>query len=184
MWFDEAMQTIALVEHLHLRGASLAGTSGGAWAAMNAALERPDLFDRIVADSFDGRTLNEHFADNLLKEREGAKADLQARQFYEWCQGADWEKVVDLDTEALLQCAKEKTPLFRKSLEELKVPVLFLGSREDEMCRGNLEQEYKEMAAAVPEASVYMFSHGGHPAIASNAEEAAGVIATFLKGGK
>lgn len=184
MWFDEAMQTIALVEHLHLRGASLAGTSGGAWAAMNAALERPDLFDRIVADSFDGRTLNEHFADNLLKEREGAKADLQARQFYEWCQGEDWEKVVDLDTEALLQCAKEKTPLFRKPLEELKIPVLFLGSREDEMCRENLEQEYKEMAASIPEASVYMFPHGGHPAIASNAEEAAGVIETFLKGGK
>ena len=40
---------------------------------MNAALERPDLFDRIVADSFDGRTLNEHFADNLLKKEKEQK---------------------------------------------------------------------------------------------------------------
>ena len=109
MWFDEAMQTIALVEHLHLRGASLAGTSGGAWAAMNAALERPDLFDRIVADSFDGRTLADDFARNLVLERASAKQDEMGVGFYEWCQGDDWERVVDMDTEAMIQCAEKET---------------------------------------------------------------------------
>ena len=52
------------------------------------------------------------------------------------------------------------------------------------MCIEYIEHEYKELAAFIPEAFVYMFPHGGHPAIASNAEEAAGVIETFLKGGK
>ena len=66
-----------------------------------------DLFHAVVADSFDGRTLNARFADNLLAERNAAKADPQARQFYQWCQGDDWETVVDRDTEALLQCAEE-----------------------------------------------------------------------------
>ena len=180
MWYDEAMQTVALIEHLQCGKVSLIGTSGGAWAAINAALERPDLFYRVIADSFDGRTLNDKFSDNLLSERKMAKANLQARQFYEWCQGTDWEKVVDLDTEALLNCAKENRPLFHKSLEEMKIPVLLIGSKEDEMCRKNLEQEYKEMATLIPNATIKMFEHGGHPAIATNAENVAKIIYNFI----
>lgn len=180
MWYDEAMQTVALIEHLQCGKVSLIGTSGGAWAAINAALERPDLFYRVIADSFDGRTLNDKFSDNLLSERKMAKANLQARQFYEWCQGTDWETVVDLDTEALLKCAKENRPLFHKSLEEMKIPVLLIGSKEDEMCRKNLEQEYKEMATLIPNATIKMFEHGGHPAIATNAENVAKIIYNFI----
>lgn len=47
----------------------LIGTSGGAWAAVNTGLERPDLVEAIIADSFDGRTLNDNFIDNLITGR-------------------------------------------------------------------------------------------------------------------
>ncbi len=180
MWYDEALQTIALAEHLQCGKVSLIGTSGGAWAAVNAALERPDLFHAVIADSFDGRTLNENFSENLIAERKAAKADTQAKQFYEWCQGADWEKVVDLDTEALLKCAEKKLPLFHKPLQELKIPVLFMGSRADESCRNNLEEEYKEMAAVLPQSCIHLFPCGGHPAIFTNAEKAAALIKDFI----
>ena len=180
MWYDEALQTIALAEHLQCGKVNLVGTSGGAWAAVNAALERPDLFHAIIADSFDGRTLNDNFSANLLSERKAAKEDPQARQFYEYCQGADWEKIVDLDTNALLKCAREKRPLFHKPLEELKTPTLFMGSREDESCRYNIEEEYREMASLCPQASVFLFPSGGHPALFSNAEEAAAQIKKFI----
>ncbi len=180
MWKDEAMQAIALIEHLKYEKVNVIGTSGGAWAALNAALERPDLFQTVIADSFDGRTLNDNFSKNLLSERESAKANLQSRQFYEWCQGEDWEKVIDLDTEALLQCTKEKRPLFNKALTEIKNPVLLIGSKEDEMCRENLEQEYREMAALIPNATIRIFEHGGHPAIVTNAEKAAEIISEFI----
>lgn len=181
MWYEEALQTIALIEHLNCGKVALIGTSGGAWAAVNAALERPDLIHAIIADSFDGRTLHDQFSDRLLSERTRAKNDLQSRQFYEWWQGEDWEKVVDLDTEALLQCAKEKRPLFHKSLKELKVPTLFVGTKEDEMCRPNLEEEYRQMATVIPNAKVHIFNQGGHPAILTNAEEFAWIIQRFLK---
>lgn len=180
MWYDEALQTISLMEHLNCGKVNLVGTSGGAWAAVNAALERPDLLCTVIADSFDGRTLNDNFSDNLLFGRKAAKANLQSRQFYEQCQGADWEKVVDLDTKALLQFAKEKRPLFHKSLTEIKVPVLLIGSKEDELCRKNLEQEYKQMAALIPNAAIHFFEHGRHPAIITNAEEAAKIIIDFI----
>lgn len=66
------------------------------------------VIEKVIADSFDGRTLHQNFAENLLKEREYAKHDTYAKQFYEWCQGEDWETVVDLNTQALLECAKKK----------------------------------------------------------------------------
>ena len=180
MWYDEALQTIALIQHLNCGKVNLIGTSGGAWVAVNAALERPDLIHAIIADSFDGRTLNDDFSDNLLLERTMAKNNLQSRQFYEWCQGADWEQVVELDTEALLLCAKEKRPLFHKSLNELQVPTLLVGSKKDEMCRPNLEDEYKQMSTIIPNAKIYIFNQGGHPAILSNAEEFAQLVQRFL----
>ena len=180
LWQEEALQTIALIQHLQCEKADLVGTSGGAWAAVNAALERPDLFHAVVADSFDGRTLQEGFAAKLLSEREAAKANAEARQFYEWCQGPDWETVIDLDTQALLRCAAEQRPLFCKPLEELKVPVLLMGSKADEQCRENLAQEYKEMAALIPRAVIRLFDQGGHPAILTNGEQAAEIIRSFL----
>ena len=54
LWIEQAGQVLALIEHLKIEKADLLGTSGGAWAAVNAALKRPDLVHRVVADSFDG----------------------------------------------------------------------------------------------------------------------------------
>ena len=180
LWRSQAMQALSLLEHLDFGKVSLVGTSGGAWVALNAALERPDLVEKVVADSFDGRTLAEDFASDLRKERAFAKNDEMVRQFYEWCQGEDWETVVDLNTEALLACADSKIPLFCRPMKELRVPLLLMGSREDTMCRKDLAEEYGQMKEEVPDCRVHMFQTGGHPAIGTNAECAAKVITEFI----
>lgn len=181
LWMEEARQTIALLEHLDLGKVNLVGTSGGAWAAVNAALERPDLVDKVVADSFDGRTLADDFAENLLKERAEAKKDEMGRAFYEWCQGEDWERIVDMDTSAMVQCAKEKLPLFTKPLSALNNPLLLMGSKGDDMCRSDFLDEYRAITKET-NAEVCIFPEGVHPAILSCAEKAAEVIAGFLEG--
>lgn len=150
--------------------------------AVNTALERPDLVNKIIADSFDGRTLADDFAENLLAERNFAKNDEFARRFYEWCQGDDWETVVDLNTKALIECAEKRLPLFQKPLDTLSVPILFLGSLEDTMCRKDLQDEYKQMNALVKYGKIYLFQTGGHPAIATNAELSAQIITEFING--
>ncbi len=180
LWYEEALQTIALIEHLGYAQVNLVGTSGGAWAAVNAALERPERVNKVVADSFDGRTLHNGFPESLLTERNTAKKDVQAKQFYEWCQGADWEEVVDADTQALLQFATLKKPLFRKPLSSLQMPILFMGSRKDTMVREDLADEYRQMADIAGCGVVHLFDSGGHPAIISNAEAAAQVISQFI----
>ena len=63
--------------------------------------------------------------------------------------------------EALLQCVEEKRPLFHRPLEELKIPILFMGSKQDEMCRSDLENEYQEIASILPNASYIFFQVEG-----------------------
>ena len=109
-----------------------------------------------------------------------AKSNDFSRQFYEWCQGKDWEIVVDLNTKALVECADSKLPLFHKPLEMLEVPILFVGSMEDTMCRGNLEEEYSQMEQLVSNGRTYLFPTGNHPAILSNAEKFADVVKDFF----
>lgn len=179
LWMEEASQTIALLEHLQYGKVSLVGTSGGAWVAINAALRRPDLVDRIVADSFDGRALAEDFAENLLKERAQAKQDEFAAGFSEWCQGKDWEQIVDLDTESLIKCAEEKRRLFCRPLDELENPLLLMGSKEDDMIRKDFLAEYQAIMGLTG-AKICVYDTGFHPAIVSNAEQAAVEIKLFL----
>ena len=179
LWIEWGRQAAALVRHLDMGKVSLVGTSGGAWSAVNAALECPELVEKVVADSFDGRSLHPGFARDLTAERDRAKRDKAAREFYAWCQGPDWEAVVDRDTDALLRCAASGRPLFCGPLEQMRPPVLLMGSREDPMCRQDLEEEYKAMAAQMPHAAVRLFASGGHPAILSRAEAAKEEILAF-----
>lgn len=181
LWISQAKQVIALIEHLKIKKVNLLGTSGGAWVAVNTALERPDLINKVIADSFDGRTLDKDFANNLLQERAFAKKDTFAKQFYEWCQGEDWEKVIDLNTVALIECAERRLPLFSKSLETLSIPILFIGSLQDEMCRKDMLEEYKAMNELVSNGTVYTFDTGGHPAVATNAEQFAKIALKFIQ---
>ena len=179
LWQEEARQTIALLEHLNCKKVSLVGSSGGAWAAVNAGLLRPDLVEKVVADSFDGRTLGEDFARKLIDERASAKQDEQAAWFYQWCQGEDWERIVDMDTKALIQCAEGRLPLFFKPISELKVPLLLMGSVRDEMVRSDILAEFEAISGKTG-AGICMFSDGGHPAVLSNAEQAAEAIREFV----
>ena len=180
IWIDEAKQVVSLTRYLELDEVSLIGTSGGAWVAMNAAMMMKGRVSSLIADSFDGRTLNSSFSSNLIKERESAMKDEDARGFYEWCLGSDWENIVQKDTEALLACADSWTSLFVSPLSELDCPVLLTGSAEDLMCRSDMEEEYEEMKKMMGNASIHMFRHGSHPAVLSNAEDFAEIAKDFI----
>ena len=181
IWIDEARQVDCLAQYLELDEVSLIGTSGGAWVALNAAMMMKGRVSTLIADSLDGRTLNSCFSSNLIKERESAMKDEDARGFYEWCLGTDWQDIVHKDTKALLECADSRTSLFVSPLSELGCPVLLTGSAEDLMCRSDMEEEYGEMKKMMGNASIHMFPHGGHPAILSNTEKFASIAKDFIK---
>ncbi|MBL1223860.1 alpha/beta fold hydrolase [Enterococcus sp. BWR-S5] len=180
LWYTQSLQVLALIDHLGYEKVNLLGTSGGAWTAINAALERPDVIEKVIADSFDGRTLNKNFFKNLMEDRTFARQDPMSRQFYEWCQGDDWEQIVDLDTACLFSYQNENIPPFHHPIEQLQVPTLLIGSLEDALLRDNLEAEYKEMCSLIADGSYHLFPKGGHPSMATNAEETAKLVKEFL----
>ena len=44
-----------------------------------------------------------------------------------------------------------------------------MGSREDVMCRKDLEAEYQHILEILPQARMCLFDHGAHPALAPTA---------------
>ena len=117
---------------------------------------------------------------SVVEEREAAKSS-DAWQFYQWCQGEDWEKVVDQDTRALVACTEQQISLFAKPLDQLLVPLLLTGSREDEMVAPNFAERYREIQRMLPQTKIHLFEKGGHPSILTNAEQTAQLIKDFLK---
>lgn len=115
----------------------------------------------------------------MTAERDRAKRDEAAREFYAWCQGPDWEAVVDRDTDALLRCAASGTAAVLRPAGADAAASAPDGDREDPMCRQDLEEEYKAMAAQMPHAAVRLFASGWHPAILSRAEAAKEEILAF-----
>ncbi len=181
MWYDQGLQTIALIEHLGFNKVNLLGTSGGAYAALNAALERPDLINKVIADSFDGRTFHKGWISGLVRDRKQAMNDPLASQFYAWCQGDDWRDIVEKDTEALVRYIEEDIPPFHHPLKKLDVPYMLIGSKEDELLRDDLENEYKEIVRDVGHGFIEIYCEGKHPAMLSNAEEVALRVRQFLE---
>ncbi|GAA2917359.1 alpha/beta fold hydrolase [Enterococcus pseudoavium] len=180
LWKDEAWQTIALLEHLKIREANLVGTSGGAWVAINAAFLRPDLIATVTADSFDGRTFREDFDRALLAERSATVKDPEASEFYHWCIGDDWRKVVEQDTECLWRMIVSRKELFFDSLQILQVPLLLTATKKDRKLRANIEKEYQAIAGEVANGQFKLFENPGHPAIGSCPEEFAETVNEFV----
>ena len=180
LWIDQGHQIVELCKKLDCGKVNLIGTSGGAYAAINAALEMPELFHKVVADSFDGNSLPEGFAETVIQERLMAKKNEQARGFYEWCQGDDWEFVVDLDTEALVNYERNHIRLFHNPIETIQVPLLITVSKEDEMLANDMDSQCRLLHRCNPNIHYQIYETGAHPLIASRAEDLAQLIKAFL----
>lgn len=174
LWFDEAMQVIGLIKAGGYGPVDIIGSSGGALAAVNAALEAPDLVRRVIADSFEGETTLKAFTQNVVEDREASKRDENARMFYYYMHGDDWEQVVDNDTEAIRRHDETIGKFFHKPLETLKPDILMTGSKEDEfICAlepGFFERVYGDMIRKIGHGEIHLFDTGGHPAMLSNPE--------------
>lgn len=105
LWYDEAMQAICLLYEKGYQKVNIIGTSGGALAALNIALERSDLVSKLIADSFEGEYANPAITETIRIGREVSKQNAGAKMFYEMMNGPDWEAVIDADTQAVISHA-------------------------------------------------------------------------------
>ena len=183
-WFDQAMQVAAFLEANDFGRVNVIGSSGGALVALNLALERPDLVDKVIADSFEGERSLDIVVGGIVAEREKSKRDQGAITFWRYNHGEDWESVVDNDTNVMVDHHQKIRRFFHKELSQIKVPVLLTASLEDEyaeyVC---FEETFQAMLEKIPGGKVHLFQHGGHPALLSGAGVFAEVAREFLDNG-
>ena len=179
LWHDEALQVIALIEQAQYKKVNLIGSSGGAIVAINVALERPDLVNKVIADSFEGETPLQEFVENLSKDREATKRDEGGKAFFNFMHGEGWEKVVDNDTRAIREHAKTIGTFFHRPLSDLHTDILLTGSREDEFVKG-IQQIYTKLVEKIGHGEMHIFEHGKHPALMSEKEAFISIAKGFL----
>ncbi len=183
LWYEWSRQVIALCNELGLSKVKLIGCSGGALAAINGALENPEIIECVVADSFEGLKANAEITEQIRMGRSFAKQNADFCSMLKAMHGEDWESVIDADTEAVVTHANTIGSFFRKSIEELKVRLLLTGSDEDEMFpKGHYEKLFAEICGRTCMARSHIFAHGGHPAMMSNTEEFVSLCEGFFAG--
>ena len=176
LWFDWAEQVKALCNHLGLKKVKLIGSSGGALAAINVALEYPELVESFIADSFEGLKAEPGITEQIRNGRAQAKTFGGFVEYLKTLHGDDWEQVFDADTAAVLRHAEQIRDFFHKPITELKVPMLLTGSLEDDMfLPGHCKVLFDEICAKTSYARAHIFEHGGHPAMMSNMDEFIGL---------
>lgn len=160
-WYDQgAHQAAALVEHLGYSTALVMGTSGGAVVALLLAALYPSRVRAVVADSLGERLPEERVQTHLIEDR--ARRTPGQVAFWESAQGADWEQVVDADTDMLVRLARRGGDWFGDRLGQVRCPVLLTASREDELVP-DAGRQALAVAAQIADCRVYVHSGGGHP---------------------
>lgn len=181
LWYGWGEQAAALLKALGLCGVNVIGCSGGALAALNLALEHPELVNAVAADSFEGTRADASLTAQIRNGRGCAKQMEGFRRMQKEMHGEDWETILDADTEAVVRHAKEIGGFFHRPLSALQPKLLLTGSAEDEMFpAGHYEALFSGIGSEVRNCRVHIFGHGGHPALISNIDEFARLCESFF----
>jgi pimeloyl-ACP methyl ester carboxylesterase len=182
LWYDEAMQVIELIKQSNFGKVNLLGASGGALVALNVALERSDLVNKVIADSFEGEKALNDVIDSIVVDRAQSKNEQSMVDFWKSNHGDNWESVVDNDTDAVIEHHKHIKNFFHKNLTQFKNPVLLTASLADEFAKiVDFKEIYSDMLTKIQKGRMYLFNEGGHPAMLSNALEFSKIAREFLE---
>lgn len=181
LWYDWGRQAAALCREKGLEKVLVIGSSGGALAALNLALEAPELVRAVIADSFEGLRADGTLTEQICMGRTAAKQMEGFRAMMQSLHGEDWEQVVDADTDAVIRHAASIGSFLHSPISELRTRLLLTGSAEDEMFpRGHYKKLFGEICAQTPMARSHIFPRGNHPALGSNPEEFLSLAAEFF----
>lgn len=154
----------------------ISGASGGAAAALLAAIHFPERIIAVMADS-----CVEHFSPQGLHEEVKTRELKLPEQvaFWETAHGDDWEQVVHADSTLLRGLADRGGNVFAERLSEISCPVLLTASRRDSFLPDVAEQ-LASMGKKIPKSTVHVSDGGDHPFMWTMAEEFQKVAAKFL----
>ncbi len=180
-----AMETMRLLDALHIERPVLWGHSDGAVIAAKVGLAAPDRISGLILEAFHfyrvkpaSREFFEVMADDpgLLGERAAGTLAREHGEDY-------WRKLIVINGTAWLGMADEAThaeqDLYDGKLSELRVPTLFIhGSRDPRTEPGELDA----VRAQLPNARIEIIEGGGHSphSESASAPESNRVASEFL----
>jgi hypothetical protein len=114
----------------------------------------------VIADSFGERFAPERVQAHLIEDR--ARRTPGQVAFWEAAHGADWEQVVDADTEMLVRLAQRGGDWFGGRLRQVRCPVMLTATRGDELVP-DAGRQMLAVAACLADCRVFLNNRGGHP---------------------
>lgn len=175
-WEDNAHDTAALIQHLGGAPAVVIGTSGGALTALLLAALYPQLVRAVVADSF----VDQHLPGVLAREvRNRAQRTPPQVAFWSAAHGADWEQVVDADSDLLLRVDAAGKNFIENCPEQITCPVLLTGSLTDSLLP-NLAERMPRIASRISGSHLHLNNNGDHPWMWACLEDFRAVCDLFL----
>ncbi|EHN14638.1 alpha/beta fold hydrolase [Clostridium sporogenes] len=178
-WQLNSMLVIELCKYIGISNVNLLGTSGGAIIALNAVLEEPTLFNKIILDSFMGENLSHDFAKKIYQDRKIAKSKLSSKLFWFMMHGFDWENVIDQNTNLIIDFSRNIGNFFECDLSSIENNVLITGSLEDDFIP-NIGSILKSINSKIENSKLVIFNSGNHPAMFSNKKEFRDLVLNFL----
>ncbi|HBY07772.1 MAG TPA: hypothetical protein DEH22_08320 [Chloroflexi bacterium] len=159
-WLQGAQQIVALIEHLGYGQAILMGASGGAVAALLAAIHSPARVKAIIADSFVEQVPPDEFRARVLADR--AQRTHGQIAFWQAGHGDDWEQVIAADNAMIVRFADQGANWFQGKLDQTQCPVLLTASLRDPLI-SEVVPQFAGMVEKIPDCRLYLHHHGDHP---------------------
>ena len=179
-WHENSKAAAALFERLGVDRAYVIGTSGGAMVALNLALERPELVIKCACDSFIGESIPVEMAEKIGHARIREKSGEMGFAWF-MLHGFKWERVIDMDTDMIMEAAKKGMKFYHKDPASVTVPVLLTGAKDDPMIPG-IEGQYKGLVDANGIYSSHLFEKGGHMTMLTDNYEFTRLVMGFFFG--
>ena len=161
-WNYNAKAAYTLLKMLGINKTKVIGTSGGAIVGMNLGIIAPEMFDMFIGDSFFGEYISKSEADNIKIGRTKAKSQILSAAFWQKMHGDDWETIVDMDIQLMIDVAYGGINPIVGSPKYLDCPTLFTASTEDELIP-NIDDRLNKLAAKMPNCEVFITNTGKHP---------------------
>lgn len=159
-WLQGAHQVRGLVEALGVEDCILVGTSGGAVAALLAAIHHAEIVRAVVADSFLPYLDKEMLESSLIPDR--INPNTGQIMFWEAAHGPYWKQVVEADTAMVERFVRQGGDWFDGRLPQVNCPVLLTASKQDPVLPG-VAGHMAAMAEQIPDSRVYLHHSGAHP---------------------
>ncbi|QUH28772.1 alpha/beta fold hydrolase [Vallitalea guaymasensis] len=159
-WWVNAKMTCELMKSLGIKEWIAIGSSGGGIIAINMSIIEPHMTKGVIADSISDEYVSSELAERVYKERK--EKSKEQCMFWKYAQGEDWEQIVELDTKMIYEASKKGESIFKGKLEDIKCPVLIIGSLVDEAIP-SIEKAASNISSKILTSKVILYPKGNHP---------------------